>query len=314
MYSFLPTKNLVLVVDKSRCDPADFLDIAQRMRAQADDVIVQVLQPETIHSIAPETWRHPTLFVCLVRIRNLAIRRGNILMTRPIPKLRQAEMMQLANVATPHVERYRFGMQLDEALWGSHVVLKPEELHFTSKGVGLEVIAAGSLSGKNRQDFAPDHFAHQGTMLVQRFVDTGRHPVIYRAMTFMGEVLTIYKVTYAPEKTPGMATVPTDFHSKTLETHREFEHFPDVYEFARQTASAFRHWPLLGCDILQEDGTEKLYTIEVNAGGNVWHFSSPFNAKQRQEHPEFNAPRLNQYGAFDVAAKALIKATRQLAV
>lgn len=314
MSSLLPKKNLVLVVDKSRCDPADFTDIAQRMRAQAADIGVQVVLPENIHGIAPDTWKHPTLFVCLVRIRNLAIKRGNILMTRPIPKLRQAEMMHLANVSTPHVERYRFGMEMDERIWGSHVVLKPEGLQFSSKGVGLEVLATKALSGKRREDFAPGHFAHQAPMLVQRFVDTGRHPVIYRAMTFMGEVLTIYKVTYAPEKPSGVAMVPADFHSKAAETDRDFEYYPDVYEFARQTASAFKHWPLLGCDILKEDGTGKLCTIEVNAGGNVWHFSSPYNAEARAKNPQYNAPRLNQYGAFDVAARALVKATRLLAI
>ena len=62
MLSLLPQKNLVLVVDEARCDPADFIDIANRIRSQAADIRVQVLQPKVIHSIARDTWDHPTLF------------------------------------------------------------------------------------------------------------------------------------------------------------------------------------------------------------------------------------------------------------
>ena len=79
-------------------------------------------------------------------------------------------------------------------------------------------------------------------------------------------------------------------------------------------AAAFPQMPLLGCDILEEQETGMLYGIEVNAGGNVWHFSSPYLAETRSKTPILNAARLNQYNAFDTAAKALINATRRLAI
>ena len=106
----------------------------------------------------------------------------------------------------------------------------------------------------------------------------------------------------------------THFHSKSSAIRREFQYYPHVYDFAKKVAAAFRQSPLLGCDILEEHTTGNLYAIEVNAGGNVWHFSSPYNAKDRAAHPEYNALFQSQYGAFDVAAKALINATRRLAV
>jgi hypothetical protein len=314
MSQLLPKKNLVVIVDRSRCDPADFVDITRRARAQAPDIRVQLLMPRTLDKLAPETWDHPTLVVSQVRLPNLRIKRGKLMMPSPIPKLRQAEMMQAAGVATPHVEPYRFGMTFDQSLWGTHVILKPSDLDFSSKGAGLEVIATKELSEKSEQDFPLDHFARSHQMLVQKFIDTGTHPVLYRAMTFLGEVLTIYRVIYVRHKPEGSTHVPTDFHSKSTEATRDFNHYPHVHAFARKTAAAFANWPLLGCDILEEHGTGKLYALEVNAGGNVWHFSSPYNAKQRAANPQYNAPRLNQYGAFDVAAKALINATRRLAV
>jgi hypothetical protein len=312
--SLLPQKNLVLVVDEARCDPADFIDIADRIRSQAADIRVQVLQPKTIHSIARDTWDHPTLFLCLVNLPDLRIKRGNLLVTRPIPKLQQSEMMKLAHVPTPHAERYRFGMVFDAKLWASHVILKPEDLTLTSHGTGLEIIATKMLSGKCERDFPPDHFARSNNMLVQNFIDTGRQPVRFRAMTFLGEVLYISKITYAPQKAADATEIPADFHSKSSAIRREFQHYPHVHDFAKKVAAAFRQSPLLGCDILQEHTTGNLYAIEVNAGGNVWHFSSPYLAKHRQEHPEDNVPRLTQYNAFDTAAKALINATRRQAI
>jgi hypothetical protein len=310
--SLLPRKNLVLVVDEARCDPADFMDIANRIRAQAADVHIQVLQPKTIHAIARDTWHYPTLFVCLVHIRNLQIKRGKLMVTLPIPKLQQAEMMRLANVSTPHMEPYHFGMRLEESLWGSHVVLKPDDLGFTSHGTGLEIIPAKELSGKLEQEFAPDHFVRAHKMLVQRFIDTGPQPSCYRACLFMGEVLYISKVTADVAKQG--ADIPPNFHSKDARLSNEFGQYPHIHAFGRKMATAFPLMPLLGCDILEEPETGNLYGIEVNAGGNVWHFSSPYLAKSRQRDPQFNAPRLNQYGAFDVAARALINATRRLAI
>lgn len=313
MFSLLPLRNLVLVVDEVRCDPADFVDIAGRIHAKATDIRVQVLQPKTIHSVARDTWDHPTLLVCLVHFPDLKIKRGRTIVTRPIPKMQQCEMMQLANISTPHIERYRFGMDLDEATWGKHVVLKPEDLRMTSKGTGLEIITTSGLSGKQKRDFPTDHFAHEHEMLVTRFIDTGPQPSRYRALTFLGEVLYLSKSTYMPMKSEA-GDVPADFHSKAPEVKREFEPYPQIHAFASKLAAAFKDWPLLGCDILEEHQTGKLYAIEVNAGGNVWHFSSRYNAEDRRKNPAYNAARLSQYNAFDTAAKALISATRRLAV
>lgn len=312
MSLLLPQKNLVLVVDEARCDPADFIDIAGRIRAQATDIRVQVLQPKTIHSIARDTWDNPTLLVCLVSIPEIKIKRGKVLITRPIPKLQQCEMMQLGEVPTPHIERYRSGMVLDEALWGSHVVLKPVDLRLTSNGTGLEIISTKKLSGRSEQDFPPNHFTRTNKMLVQRFIDTGPRPVWYRACIFMGEVLYISKVISDVQKTGG--DVPANFHSKAKHLLKEFGHYPQIHAFARRMAAAFPQFPLLGCDILQEEKTAEIYGIEVNAGGNVWHFSSQFLAESRKHHPEHNEARLTQYNAFETAAKALINATRRQAI
>jgi D-alanine-D-alanine ligase-like ATP-grasp enzyme len=87
----------------------------------------------------------------------------------------------------------------------------------------------------------------------------------------------------------------------------------DVLAFAKRIAGVFGGIPLLGIDIVREHGSGKLYALEVNAGGNVWHFSSPYWAERRARYPHVARAMHEQFGAFDVAAKALISATRRLA-
>ena len=50
---------------------------------------------------------------------------------------------------------------------------------------------------------------------------------------------------------------------------------PDVLAFAREVHGAFPRKPVLGIDILKRESDGKLFALEVNAGGNVWHLSSP---------------------------------------
>jgi len=49
----------------------------------------------------------------------------------------------------------------------------------------------------------------------------------------------------------------------------------------------------------------------VNAGGNVWHFTS--YAKQHRERLGGKRRMIDQLGAWSVAAGALIKATGEMA-
>jgi len=51
--------------------------------------------------------------------------------------------------------------------------------------------------------------------------------------------------------------------------------------FAASVHAVFPDMPLLGCDIVREHATGRLHAIEVNAGGNVWHLSSPRTSNWR---------------------------------
>jgi hypothetical protein len=83
---------------------------------------------------------------------------------------------------------------------------------------------------------------------------------------------------------------------------------PEILAFARRMHQAMPDVPLQGLDILREQGSGRLYAIESNPGGNTWHFSSMLAAKMREEMGNGREILLKQFGAMEVAARALVRA------
>jgi hypothetical protein len=315
----LPPKTLLLVVSQDRCDPADFMDIAQRIRKIAPDIDVKVLHPNFLTSLPGATWKNPTLLVSLARGRDITLPRGAILMSHQLSKLQQVEMFRLGGILTPMTASYEFGMHFDPQTWGEFVLMKPMLLRMTSHGAGIQVFRTSRLSGMTAHDFPPSHLVNETPMLVQQFVDTGPLPQKYRALTLCGDVLYIARDTNVGLR-PDLSASDNEieagkFHNDgSGEVKIDFGNYPEIHAFAQKMAAAFPAAPLLGCDIIKDVHSGELYALEVNAGGNVWHFSSRMLAKRRAKFPEDEKARHSQYGAFDVAAKALIRATRRMAM
>ncbi len=82
--------------------------------------------------------------------------------------------------------------------------------------------------------------------------------------------------------------------------HNRASNDPDLMAFAgawrtpfRAIPSSLRHHP--------RSGTGRFYAIEVNSGGNVWHFSSQRTAPWRTPRQQREAQR--QFSSFDIAAE-----------
>jgi hypothetical protein len=71
--------------------------------------------------------------------------------------------------------------------------------------------------------------------------------------------------------------------------------------------------PLLGIDFVRDHESLQPYILEVNAGGNTWHFGSPAWEARRREMPEFIRRMKQQFSAFDAAAKGLVAKTLRFA-
>ena len=100
---------------------------------------------------------------------------------------------------------------------------------------------------------------------------------------------------------------------------------PDVDRFAARVHELVPDIPILGCDVIREAATQRLYVLECNPGGNTWHISSKIGEESRLDFGNAKAngfERANrlgrrrlieQYGAFDVAAETLVEKTRSRA-
>jgi hypothetical protein len=108
------------------------------------------------------------------------------------------------------------------------------------------------------------------------------------------------------------AVIASNAVAETVRSIRviETESDPAVVVFARRVSAAFPDVPLLGIDILRRHGDGELFALEVNAGGNVWHFSSPTWAANRAAFPAVVEDMYNQFNALDTAARTLIAVTR----
>lgn len=312
----LPPKTLLLAVGFPRCDPEDFRDIAQRIAKIAPEIKTHVFHPYRFSALRETVWEHPALLVNMTLSEPLKMPRGAALLSRPLSKLQQDEMFRLAGIRTPLTAQYEIGMPIDEKVWGEFILMKPMPLHLTSKNIGIQVFRTPRLSGMTASDFPGDHLVHSTDMLIQQFVDTGPHLEKYRALTLCGEVLYIARSTNV-QKRPQLSSPDAVIEAANFQSdgsHVEYGQYPEVHEFARRMAAAFPAVPLLGCDIVRDVGSGELTALEVNAGGNVWHFSSQLQADRRARLPEDMKRRQEQYGAFDVAAKAFVKATRRMAM
>ena len=314
-------KNLIILLSnqRRRYDPADFIDIGNRVAASAADIRVYVIGEQTPNTQLPkDIWKLPTLTVAFSPKKLTFVPpRGRIIFNRQIQKLEQARILNLAGIPIPHCEMFRPGMALDPAIWGDIVLLKPAPLYMTSHGDSIQIFRRSRLASMNMSDFPVNHLLRSAPMIVQKFVDTGLYPCKYRALTLCGEVLYAqFRKLVAPR--PDLSSSDDVLLSAQVATSGgscQYFHddYPDVVSFAKRVASAFPNIPLLGVDIVRDVVSQELCVLEVNAGGNIWHFSSPMWDERRRLHPEVVEGTKKQYNAFDTAAKSLISATRRWA-
>ena len=152
----------------------------------------------------------------------------------------------------------------------------------------------------------PFRWSEKG-FIVQRLVHTGDYPYSYRATTLLGELLSLERFG-SRRSTPSLDASDheietADFAPKPDRDYRLVDD-EDVLTLARRTAACFPALPLLGIDILR-DTKGRLYVIEINAGGNTWHFSSKVWEEHRRADPQYYVDMRQQFGAFDIAARRL---------
>jgi hypothetical protein len=305
-----------------RFDWHDLEEIAHELVRQAPDIAVHIVSPHDSNAVlSDEKWARPTLTVSFAPLGRFQPRRGRTFVNREISKLDQIAMLRHAGINVPRAERFKFGRAYSEKEWGEFVVLKPLPLRLTSKGGNILLIRTKNLAALTPSRFPPEHALSKGPALMQQFVDTGEYPTNWRVLTLFDEPLHSLKSRTAIAR-PQLTADDSEIESAIVEpkhpkfkTEFKYEDFralesdPEILGFARQIHTAFPTVPLKGCDIIRDVNTGVLYALEVNAGGNTWHFSSQIFRENRARLGGREA-FVRQFDAWKAAAAVLIRQTR----
>lgn len=261
----------------------------------------------------------PTLIVSPSPLGPFQPRRGMIYQGRRIEKTEQLALLEQAGVAVPRTALLTPGLTLDPADWGDVVIVKPSHIPTSSRGAGIHLMRTERVRYRTPKEYPPGHPGRAGPIFIQQFIDTGDRIQSCRVLTLFGEPLYCIRdlslsrrvSLHAPDDEIEGAPIAT----QQLDCAGTFVDDEDVLAIARAADAAIPDVPLKGCDVLREAGTGKLYVLEVNPGGNTWHFSSAMLAEERAENgPEFERKRIRQFDALRTSARILAARTMQEAV
>jgi hypothetical protein len=302
------TLNLIYVHQPDHLWHYDIEAIAKNMSAIAPEIkFLGVMKDQSADVISPAEWSRPTLTFSFGPVRHFIPPRGPVYENRFVSKLDQFRAFRRLGVPTPHTAAYRHGMDLNPADWGPFVILKPSDPANMSNGLYLQVFRTVALSGRQ---LPHDHPSRRLRMLVQQWIDTGEKLTAYRCLTLFGAVLYLTQ-TQRTEARPSLDSPDNIIEAMPAESDRgQTTRARDrsLMEFAPRMAEAFPRHSILGCDILREHSTGRLYALEVNGGGNVWHFSSPRTAPWRTFEKTLSLR--TEFSSFEIAAEVLARKTR----
>lgn len=297
----------------------DWREIAVRVRAFDPGIGVFIVEARGVPAeLAARAAQLPTLAVSPAPVRTLGITRGRVLCGRVVAKMEQLRILAEAGVAVPSSRILQPGDRFAPEQWGDVVLLKPADIASSSNGVGISLMRTARVQYRAPHSYPDGHPGRRGPMIVQRFIDTGPRVTSYRVLMFMGAPLycqrmeaTVPRIGLdAPDEALEAAPIAMQSHAD----ERTFVYKADIVDIATRAAAAFPDVPLLGCDVLRDVRTGRVFVTEVNPGGNTWHFSSTFLADERARNGEaFERQRREQLDAFGTAALALARATRRLA-
>ena len=313
---------LVIVLPRGMLDFHDFLEIAKVVNSLTPTIAFGFATPDDVStSISKEKWSYPALTIGIGNdLGRFNPPRGRILHSQKIKKIDQYNRFKSVGIDSPLTDRFDVNTEYRDDQWGEFVVLKPLPLTATSTGAGVRLIRTRRLEELKVGQKLAEFMGRDDPVLVQSFVDTGTLVTHWRVLTFLGKPLYSMKF-WSPIPRPDLTSSDDQIEQAIIETKhpdlrkkfrmqemRELVSEPDILAFAQRVFDAHPTVPLQGIDILREESTGKLYALEINGGGNVWHFSSP-RSKIGREGGITKEERINQFGAWRIAAEALIAAT-----
>ena len=192
---------------------------------------------------------------------------------------------------------------MDSAQWG----VRDRETNRRREGPGGYLVQTTDLSTRYSELTLND----TRTMVVQPYIEHSEKgcPTSYRVLTLFGRVLYSARNRWAVarQQLEEIAANPNGIiasNDGSFGRLRTVWNDAEIIALGERAASAFPECPVLGVDVVRDLDTNKLYVLEVNPAGRVWHFSSPL--AMNRFTAEYRADLYAQFGALDRIAELLI--------
>jgi len=304
--------SLILVNRATYQEIRDLIEIADLVRAGAPDIDTYVVSDEAENLVTRElAAQKPSLIVSFGEIRRFSPLRGRVYVGRYIPKDRQLVRMANGGIPVPRTVVLGGGYPKEVPRFGDLIVLK-KVAQDSSGGKGVVLVRYDRVRQKLEELVQNEKW--QYPILIQEFIRTGTHAATTRIATFLGNpILTWTSRLDAPLPDAGQSD---DVVEKTniasnmagVSKHRSYDKDPVKMALARRVFDVFRNIPLHGVDILTSEDNRH-FVLEMNGGGNTWHFSSDGGLRIRASHGGRDGMKA-QMEAWRIVADALIERTR----
>ncbi len=308
-------RHLVLVHEPGWSDLDDWRAIARHIADRAPDLRTYIVNNAVENRMLREVAaRAPTLVMSPGPLTVFRPLRGRVHAGRRIPKPEQLRRLEAIGVPVPRWTLLEPGQAFDATGWEGPVVVKPAD-GLSSRGEDVRLLDAAALQGTTPESLALTTRYATGRVIVQAFVDTGPRLDYQRVLTLYGRPL--YSVTHTlnapltltaeglPPPGAAIANQGYPLGQRAVTPSADLE----AFALAERCHAAFPEQPLKGVDLLRSVSTGQLYVIELNPGGNTWHFSSSWT-RRSGVNAAFEKAKREQLDGFSVAADALIEHTR----
>jgi hypothetical protein len=302
-----PTRNLLIIQTVPEQDPSDWIVVKQRIERNAPDIEVAIANNRNRNSVTAR-WqvRRPSLVFSPVRLIDFVPRGGAVYCGHILGKDEQLRRLSAIGIPTPRTATLSPASSFDPAEWGDYVIVKPNNLN---SGDGVRLVRTSDLSARYNEltAIANDQF------LVEPYIDHSEdgYPTAYRVLSMFGRALYCGRNRWGNKRPPlaDIAADPLGIIASNTNTAggriRTICNDPEIIALGERAHQAFPECPVLGVDIIRDIHSGRLYVLEANPHGAVWHF-----AHANDIDPEYVRARYTQFNALDLAADLLIQKTR----
>jgi hypothetical protein len=290
----------------------DLVEIAALVHRLAPDIEAYVVSDEAEDDVTRDrAARHPTLLVSFGEIRTFKPAHAKAYCGRFVPKHRQLIRLSRAGVPVPRSYIVGHGFPEDVPRFSDLMVVK-QSAERSSRGEGVILVRYERMIEKLKEVVNDKKW--QYPIILQEFVRTGPTARHTRVQTFMGRPILTW-TSMLKEPLPDGSEPDSVIESAVIAGNtpgapkdRDMSHDAEKFALAARTFEVFNDIPLHGVDIVTTPDGRHL-VLEMNGGGNTWHFSSAGGPRIRASFGGREG-MMGQLDAWRVIAEELVRRTR----